>query len=486
MRRSGHTPSPKSDMTDKKPISIRFGTDGWRAVIGDDYTYDNVRACAQGVASYLKANGEAHLGVVVGYDTRFSSDRFGAAAAQVIAANGIPVKLFSQPAPTPACSFGVVESGAAAGVMITASHNPAEWNGFKVKSAAGGSAPPEMVEQIEARVDAVLSGEEEVKSDAGSYEKIEIIPMFVEQLKRVLDVEPIKNARLKVVVDSMHGSGTGIIRKVLEGGNIEVIEIRDEVNPAFPCMSQPEPVEHNLAPLIAAVRETGADVGIATDGDADRVGIVDETGRYQSTLEVFSLLGHHLLGRRGEKGGIACTITMSNMVDAICKEYGQPVFRTAVGFKFVGPAMTGNNCVMGGEESGGYAFRGHLPERDGALSGLLYLQAMVMSGKKPSELLAELHKLTGPHTFKRIDAHFDTSKRPAIADALKNAEPDSLGGLKVESADRRDGVRFELEGGSWGVARLSGTEPLARIYAEAHSEKDRDAILEDLQKLMGI
>jgi phosphomannomutase len=284
----------------------------------------------------------------------------------------------------------------------------------------------------------------------------------------------------------MHGSGAGIIGKVLKGGAIEIIEIRRERNPAFPGMAQPEPVEHNLKPLMDKVREVGADVGIATDGDADRVGIVDETGRYQSTLEVFSLLGHHLLGRRGEKGGIACTITMSNMVDKICAKYGQPVFRTAVGFKFVGPAMTDNNCVMGGEESGGYAFRGHIPERDGALSGLLYLEAMVMSGKKPSELLAELHALTGPHTFKRIDAKFDDAKRAAIGQAIKSAEPKSLGGLKVASVDRRDGVRFELEGGSWAVARLSGTEPLARIYAETHDDKTREAVLADLKKTLGI
>ncbi|MDA1297299.1 MAG: phosphoglucomutase/phosphomannomutase family protein [Chloroflexi bacterium] len=473
-------------MTQQKPVSIRFGTDGWRAVIADEYTYDNVRACAQGVASYLKATGEAGRGVIVGFDTRFSSDRFGAAVAQVIAANGIPVKIFSASAPTPACSFGVVRENAAAGVMITASHNPGEWNGFKVKSAAGGSAPPEMVEQIERRVEAVLAGEEKVQTGSGSYEKIDIVPLFVEQLKRVLDVSPIKRSGLKVVVDSMHGSGSGIIKQVLEDGNIEVIEIRGEVNPAFPGMTQPEPVEHNLQPLTQAVRDNGADVGIATDGDADRVGIVDETGRYQSTLEVFSLLGHHLLGRRKEKGGIACTITMSNMVDAVCREFGQPVFRTAVGFKFVGPAMTDNDCVMGGEESGGYAFRGHIPERDGALSGLLYLEAMVMAGKKPSALLADLHRLTGPHTFRRIDAQFDADKRAAISEALKSAEPSMLGGLGVQSTDRRDGVRFELEGGSWAVARLSGTEPLARIYAEAHTDTERDAILIDLQKVMGI
>ena len=359
--------------------SIRFGTDGWRARIADQFTFENVRACADGLARYIIANGQASKGAVAGFDTRFLSDKFAATVADVLASRGVPVSLFDRPAPTPACSLAVKQLGAAAGAMITASHNP-----------------------------------------------------------------------------------------------------------AFPGMQQPEPVEHNLAPLINEVRQAKADVGIALDGDADRVGIVSEQGVYFSTLEVFSLLTHHLWARRNEHGGVACTITQSSMLDRLAGKYGRKVERTAVGFKFVGPAMIANDCALGGEESGGYAFRGHIPERDGSLSGMLFLEAMVMSGKKPSALLEELHTITGPHAFRRIDLQFDEAKRDAVAARMKESSPESLGGLGVTSADRRDGVRFNLAGDAWAVARLSGTEPLVRLYAEAPATAARDRVLADLRRLLGV
>jgi phosphomannomutase len=251
-------------------------------------------------------------------------------------------------------------------------------------------------------------------------------------------------------------------------------------------MDQPEPIEHNLKPLSAAVRELGADVGIALDGDADRVGIADENGRYFSTLEVFSLLTDHFMGRRNERGGVACTITMSSMVDKLSAHYGAPIYRTEVGFKYVGPAMIDNGCSMGGEESGGYAFKGHVPERDGSLSGLIFLEAMVMSGKKPSELLSDLHALVGPHTFRRIDVSYDESERANLAKLVASTSPSSLGGLAIESDDRRDGVRFNLEGGSWAVVRMSGTEPLVRIYAETPDAESLEAVLNELSSILGV
>ena len=313
-----------------------------------------------------------------------------------------------------------------------------------------------------------------------------VIGPYIEQLHRVIDVAPIKVEPLKVVVDAMHGSGAGIIPQILAGGAIEVTEIRSDPNPNFPGMDQPEPIEHNVMPLSAAVRDLGADVGIALDGDADRVGIVDENGRYFSTLEVFSLLTNHFMGRRNERGGVACTITMSSMVDKLSTHYGAPIYRTPVGFKFVGPTMIDNGCSMGGEESGGYAFKGHVPERDGSLSGLLFLEAMIMSGKKPSELLDELHALVGPHTFRRIDVSYDESERANLAKTVSGASPNSLGGLALESEDRRDGVRFNLEGGSWAVVRMSGTEPLVRICAETPDTASLDAVLADLRSNLGI
>jgi phosphomannomutase len=472
-------------MTDRP--NIKFGTDGWRSIIAEDFTFANVRACGEAVARNLISTGRADQGLVVGFDTRYGSTRFAQAVADVVNGYGIETHMFDVAAPTPACSFAVVDHSAANGVMITASHNPPEWNGFKVKSSAGGSATPDEVAQIEDHLSQVLDGKPgNALSDQATNTVFDVINPYIEQLHRVIDVAPIKAKPLKVVVDAMHGSGAGIIPAMLKGGAIEVTEIRSEHNPNFPDMDQPEPIENNVKPLSAAVSELGADVGIALDGDADRVGIVDENGNYFSTLEVFSLLTDHFMGRRNERGGVACTITMSSMVDKLSAHYGAPVYRTPVGFKFVGPTMIDNGCSMGGEESGGYAFKGHVPERDGSLSGLLFLEAMVMSGKKPSELLADLHTLVGPHTFRRIDISYDESQRANLASLVSAASPTTLGGLALESDDRRDGVRFNLAGGSWAVVRMSGTEPLVRIYAETPDQNTLDAVLDDLRSLLGV
>ena len=369
--------------------------------------------------------------------------------------------------------------------MITASHNPPEWNGFKVKSASGGSSAPEEVADIEAHLARILDGAtSDIGASVAENKVFNVVAPYIEQLHRVIDVAPISSQPLKVIVDAMHGSGAGMIPKVLAGGVIEVTEIRSEPNPNFPGMDQPEPIEHNVVPLSQAVKELGADVGIALDGDADRVGIVDENGKYFSTLEVFSLLTDHFMGRKSETGGVACTITMSSMVDKLSENYGAPVFRTPVGFKYVGPTMIENGCSMGGEESGGYAFKGHVPERDGSLSGLLFLEAMVMSGKKPSELLTDLHSLVGPHTFRRKDVAYDEARRAELTERIASVQPESLGGLSLESEDRRDGVRFNLSGGSWAVVRMSGTEPLIRFYAETSDQPKLDAVLKDLRSTL--
>jgi len=467
--------------------NIQFGTDGWRAIIAEDFTFANVRACAEAVARNLVATGRAHQGLVVGFDTRFGSPRFAQAVADVVNGYGISTHTFDVAAPTPACSFAVIDHEAANGVMITASHNPPEWNGFKVKSSAGGSATPDEIAQIEEHLADILDGKSaSTTGELGTNSVFDVMSPYIEQLHRVINVAPIKAQPLKVVVDAMHGSGAGVIPKMLAGGAIEVTEIRSDQNPNFPGMNQPEPIEQNVKPLAAAVREMGADVGIALDGDADRVGIVDENGHYFSTLQVFSLLTDHFMGRRNERSGIACTITMSSMVDKLSTHYGAPVYRTPVGFKFVGPTMVDNGCSMGGEESGGYAFKGHVPERDGSLSGLLFLEAMVMSGKNPSELLNDLHNLVGPHTFRRDDVTYDETDRSKLTEMVVSASPATLGGLAVESEDRRDGVRIDLVGGSWAVARMSGTEPLVRMYAEAPDQQTLESVLKDLRLTLGL
>ena len=488
---------------------ISFGTDGWRAIIGEDYTFDNVRACAAAVAMELHATGQSHRGVAVGYDTRFQSEEFAHTAAEIIANHGIPVQISDRPLPTPALSYAVTTMSAAAGVMITASHNPPEWNGFKVKSEAGGSAPPEQVERIEAHLQSLSfakrKGTRRAQRDAGDaqIESVDMVSPYLDQLARLVDIERIKSAGIKVAVDSMHGSGAGIVATLLQGGETQVSEIRSEINPAFPGMKQPEPVEDNLAPLISAIKDPSRhssagwnpegkktrgdfDVGVATDGDADRLGVVAENGVYVTTLEVFSMLFHHLKSRRNLPGGAACTITMSSMMDRLTKHHDVELQRTPVGFKFVGPAMIDNQCVLGGEESGGYAFAGHVPERDGPLSALFFLESMAMSGKSPTELLAEVHEITGPHTFRRIDIEFTPDQRERIATAVNGDAPTSLGDTEVVAEDRRDGVRLDLQNGGWAVVRMSGTEPLVRIYAEASSEELRDSVLDDFRAHLGV
>ncbi len=467
---------------------IRFGTDGWRAIIGEDYTFDNVAACAAAVAKDVDSIGQSSRGVAVGYDTRFQSKEFAQSAADVIASHGIPVFLTDRPLPTPALSYAVTTHGAACGVMITASHNPPEWNGFKVKSEAGGSAPPEQVERIEAHLPDVnpLSPPRERVRVKGNIQTTNMVSPYLDQLSRLVNIDRIKSAGIRVAIDSMHGSGAGIITAMLEGGATQVSELRSEINPAFPDMKQPEPVEENLRPLISEAHNTGFDVGVATDGDADRLGVVAENGQYLTTLEVFSMLFHHLKSRRNLPGGAACTITMSSMMDRLAEHHGVDLFRTPVGFKFVGPAMFDNACVLGGEESGGYAFAGHVPERDGPLSALFFLESMAMSGKSPSELLAELHAITGPHTFRRIDIAFTPDERERIATAVNGDAPTRLGGVEVIQEDRQDGVRLDLRDGSWAVVRMSGTEPLVRIYAEASTTQTRDGILNDFRTFLNV
>ena len=472
---------------------IKFGTDGWRAIIADQFTFDNVRKTAQGLASDMVTSGSASAGAVIAWDTRYASERFAEVTAEVLAGNGIRCMLADRPAPTPAASFSVINHKAGVGVMITASHNPATYNGFKVKSNHGVSAPPEMIARIEAEIERVESNEIVVKelslteaTKTGLLTRFDPIDPYLDQLQKMVDIESIRQAQLKLVVDSMYGSGGGLLPRLLSGGNLELIEIHGEPNPAFPGFAQPEPINANLGMLKKAVKTSCADVGIAFDGDADRVGFVDENGRYISTLEGFSLIAHHLLERRNQRGAVVSTITMSSMVDRLGFHYDIPTPRTAVGFKYVGPAMLETNAIIGGEESGGYAFRGHVPERDGLLSALVFLDAMVNSDKKPSELLTELFSITGPHAFRRIDVDFPEARRDTLQSLIASIAPVSLGGFEVSQIERLDGVKIFLNGGGWAVVRMSGTEPLLRIYAETFDDSAVDRVLDDITLTLGL
>ena len=472
-------------------MPIKFGTDGWRGVIADDFTFDNVRLCAQGTADMLAANGDDRT-VVVGYDTRFASDRFAAAVAEVFAGNGLRVLLADRPAPTPAIGYNLVAWEAGSGVVITASHNPPEWNGYKFKPDYGGSASPGIVAELEHHVANAEQRErfkttplsEGVKS--GLVEYFDPEPLYLENLGRLVDLDGIRRAGLRVAVDSMHGSGTGYLAKFISGGATSVVELRGERNPGFPGMVQPEPLFHNLAGVIEEVEESNADVGLATDGDADRLGVVDENGRFVTTLEAFALLCYYQLEVLGNRGPLVRSITMTSMIDKLGGSYGVPVFDTPVGFKYLGPVMMREDALTAGEESGGYAFRGNIPERDGILSGLMILDLMVRTDKTVSELLSVLREVVGSHYYDRLDLHFDAREREAIERRVGSAQLRQLAGRPVEQIDTRDGYRFVLPDGYWTLIRFSGTEPLLRVYAEGASPEEVETLLAETRAIAGV
>lgn len=470
---------------------IKFGTDGWRAVIAQDFTFDNVRICAQGFVDYIKQAKLVGRGIVIGYDNRFASEDFAAAAAEVVAANGIKVYLSPKSIPTPEVSYGVLAKKAAGGIIITASHNPARYNGFKVKSGDGASAPTEVITALEKNISKIYgSGKFEripLKQalEQGLVEYSDLDPLYSQQLARLIDPERLKKTKLKIVVDSMYGAGSGYFKSLLGGGAIDVIEINGERNPAFPGIN-PEPIAVNLKKLAETVKKEGATIGLATDGDADRIGIIDENGNFITQLQVFALLALYLLETRSERGAIIKTVTTTSMLYRLGEMFNVPVFETQVGFKYVAPMMMSQNALIGGEESGGYGFRGHVPERDAILAGLYFLDFMVSTGKTPAQLLEYLFSKVGPHYYDRLDVEFSEDQRQAVVQRIKKNEPAAIGGIKVARTDTRDGFRFILVDNSWLLIRFSGTEPVMRIYAESNSLERVKEMLDFGRKLSGV
>ena len=473
-------------------MPIKFGTDGWRGIVAEDYTFENVRLCAQGTADFLRQEGLHSRGLVVGYDTRFASEDFAAAVAEVSTANGVATFLSEKAVPSPVLSYNVVARHAGAGAIITASHNPTRWNGYKFKPEYGGSASPEVVAELERHIGlAEESGRaNRISLDsamaAGLLETIDPEPAYLGHVATLVDIGAIRTAGLKVVADSMFGAGAGYFTKLLSGGATVVTELHAERNPAFPGMAQPEPIAHNLGPLMSTVVAEGADVGLATDGDGDRLGLVDEKGQFLTTLQTFALLCLHQLDVLGRRGPLVRSITTTSMIDRLGEIYDVPVFDTPVGFKYLGPVMVQQEALIAGEESGGYAFRGSIPERDGILSGLMILELMVRTGRTASELLQTLFDKVGPHHYDRWDLSFDPDQRDTIQARLRLANPASLGGKRVERIDTKDGHRFVLEGGYWALVRFSGTEPLLRIYAEAESPEEVASLLEETRAIAGV
>ncbi len=467
---------------------IRFGTDGWRALIAEDYTYANVARCARGLCDYLKKRGTAERGLIVGYDTRFLSPEFASTVAGVCASQGIRTLLAIEPAPTPVLSYSVMHQGAAGAAIITASHNPATWNGFKFKPEYAGSATQEITDELEdaiREVSWVDPAEIAVGRESGLVEDFNPSSSYFDHVENLVDLEAIRSAGLRVVVDAMYGAGGGYLPSLLEGGITTVEELHGHRNPAFPGMAQPEPIAPNLTELLALVPQAGASVGIALDGDADRVGIIDETGRFVTTLDTFSLLALYLLEIKGWRGSLIKGVTASQALNKMGGMYGVDVHEVQVGFKHMGPRMDELNAMMAGEESGGFAFRGHVPERDGILSALYVLEYMAKSGKSVSQLLEGLFERVGPHFYHRRDVDFESDDRDRIRLLVGSDELDRLGEFPVLSTDSIDGRRLRFADG-WLAVRFSGTEPLLRIYAEAGSPERVTSLLDAAQGYLGV
>ncbi len=471
------------------PENIHFGTDGWRGRIAEDYTFANIRRCAQGFAEYLLNNGLKNEWVIVGYDQRFHSENFAISVAEVLAANELRVYVTDKATPTPAISYSVVNKKAIGAVNITASHNPPTDNGFKVRDQHGGAIDPEGLIEIESFIP---QSEQQVrrisKEDGMSQGRIVFFdpePAYIEQLNRLIDIKPIKNAGLKVLVEPMWGNGIGWFPRLLSGGKTRVKEIHNHRNPIFPEMKRPEPIPPNVDVGLKETVRRKADVLIITDGDADRLGVGDETGQFIDQLRVYGLLGYYFLEVRKERGPIVKTLSTTNIITKLGKLYNVPVYETGVGFKYVAPKMLETNAMLGGEESGGYAFRGHVPERDGILAGLYFLDMMVRLGQSPSELLTTLFNKVGAHYYDRIDTPF-TGDRKLREQKIIESKPTTIGGVKVTNLDTTDGFKFNLEDGGWMLIRFSGTEPIMRVYCETTHQEKVKAILEDGLRVAGI
>ena len=472
---------------------IKFGTDGWRGIIAQDFTFDNVRACAQAVADYLKQAGLASRGLIIGYDTRFASEDFASAAAEVAASNGIKVFLCPKATPTPVVSYGVKAQKAGGAIVITASHNPAIWSGFKYKTKDAAGAPSEVTAEIEKNISRILT---EGKIDQmplakaveqGLVEYLDLAPIYFQHVAKLVNLDELRRARLKIVVDPMYGASAGYLKTLLSGGAIEVAEINSERNPLFPGI-QPEPIAANLAKLSATVREQGADVGLATDGDADRLGIIDEKGMFLAPIQVFALLCLYLLEIRGERGLIVKTVNTTSMVNRLGEIFNVPVRETPVGFKYIAKVMLDKDedVLIGGEESGSYGFKVHIPERDGIFSSLYFLDLMAKTGKTPSQLMDYLYSKVGPHYYQRQDIAFPENKRQAIISRISHNLPQSIDGVKVVKINTTDGFHLTLADTTWLLIRFSGTEPLLRIYAESDSLARVERLLELGRELAGV
>lgn len=472
-------------------MAIHFGTDGWRAVISDEFTFENVRCVAQAIAEQIKADAppEAVPMAVVGFDTRFLSDRYAIAVSNVLAANGLGVYLSKADCPTPALSFAVRNLGAHGGVMITASHNPPRYNGIKVKAAFGGSALPATMKQIEARISALQSSgaaplyaepvwQEDVVPAAGAVVRFDPLPPYLNHLRTLVDFAAIANGKLRVAIDPMYGAGRGYIARWLRELGVMAAEIHGEMNPGFGGL-HPEPIGRNLASLAALIKKEGYDLGLATDGDADRIGAMDGKGEFVSPHLIIALALRHLVEVKGQRGLVVKTISTTQLVNRLAERYDLRVEETPVGFNHICDWMLAEPVLIGGEESGGISILGHVPEGDGILMGLLLLEIVALAGRPLHVLIDELQQEYGPFFYDRIDQRVRPFRKADLVAHLRERAPRSIGGVAVRQISDRDGIKYLLADNSWLLIRPSGTEPVLRIYAEAGSAEQVKALLEE-------
>ena len=468
---------------------IKFGTDGWRGVIASDFTFDNVRTAAAAVAAYLHAQKDPAQsparGICIGYDSRFLSEAFARACAEVVSATGISVKLAKEITPTPALSYGVRALGAAGGIMITSSHNPCQWNGVKYKAWFGGSGSPSIISEIESYLDFPV-----IKAPKPAVvEEVDFISPYMAAIEKFADLKLIAGSGFKFGIDSMYGAGRELIAGIFTRIGVDFVQIRGHLDPLFPGIN-PEPIEPNIRALGEAVVANHCHAGLCTDGDADRIGAVDEHGEFVDPHKIFSVLLEWVLKRKGWPGDVTRAFNTTKMLDRICAKYGRKLHEHGIGFKYVVDFMQQKEIVMGGEESGGIGFQRHLPERDGLLNALLLANVMAEEKKTLGQLVADLQAEYGEHQYGRIDLHIpDKLKSSAISRAKGlHAGETTFAGMPILRVETLDGVKFYLDNPeaktkpnaaeTWLLLRASGTEPLMRIYSESCSKESVASLLE--------
>ena len=461
---------------------IKFGTDGWRGIIAEDYTFANVRRVAAAVADSIRAKRRSSRGVVVGYDARFQSDRFALAAAEVLAAHTIPVALADRPTPTPALSYAVIARRAAGAIVITASHNPYYWNGFKLKAPEGCSVSLRLTRDIERRIPRKWPPDSPPRRrKPAPIETVDLVTPYLKDLETFIDFDKVRASGLRFVADAMHGAGRHCLGRLFERHGIPHREIRSDLNPLFPGIN-PEPIDPHVEALRQAVVKSGYDAGFALDGDGDRIGAMDRRGGFVDSHKVFSLLFRHLYEGRGLQGEVVKGFASTTLIDKLAAKYGLRLHVTAIGFKYISDIILERDVLIGGEESGGITVKGRPPERDGVLCSLLLAEMMAHHGKGLEELIAEFDREFGEHHYQRVDLHIGLDKARKVASLVQNGKVNQVAGLKVTGTDTLDGVKLWFGPSTWLLVRPSGTEDLLRLYAEAPSKEQLGSILDEMKK----